>query len=143
MKHRGFTLLEVLLVIGIMLIVFTISVPVMMPTQRRMELYVNQQMAENMYRRAQILAQHGVQDSEWGVRLESTQLILFSGSSYDTRTPSLDEINTLPVNVTAMGPEEIVFSKIYGIPNNNGTVTLTSTINQAVLITINAKGAID
>jgi len=143
MKHKGFTLLEVLLVIGIMLIVFTISVPVMMPTQRRMELYVNQQMAENMYRRAQILAQHGVRDSEWGVRLESTQLILFSGSSYDTRTPSLDEINTLPVNVTATGPQEIVFSKIYGIPNNNGTVTLTSTINQAVLININEKGAID
>jgi type II secretory pathway pseudopilin PulG len=136
-------MLEVLLVIGMMLILFTISVPIMLPAQRRVELYVNRQMAMNVYRRAQILAQNGINDTQWGVRLESTRIILFSGNSYAGRTAALDEIMTLPISITATGPGEIVFSKLYGIPSTDGTVTLSSTVSQTAIININAKGALN
>jgi len=142
-RPKGFTLLEVLLVMGLMLVLFTLSVPVMLPAQRRVELYVNRQITMNMYRRAQILAQNGVDDSQWGIRLESNRIILFSGNSYAGRTASRDEITTYPISITATGPSDVVFSKLYGLPSTNGTVTLSSTINQTAIININAKGALN
>jgi len=71
--------------------------------------------AEHMVRRAQLLAQSGKEESEWGYHSETGTLFL--GTEYDTRDTSFDENIEVPSSVVVSGILEVYFTTLYGVPS--------------------------
>ena len=93
--------------------------------------------------RAQVLSQAVDGDTTWGVKLQTSGISLFKGASYAGRDINFDEDYSLNGNVTPTGVTEVVFSKLLGIPNTTGTLTLTNTNSEVQNITIGSKGQLD
>jgi prepilin-type N-terminal cleavage/methylation domain-containing protein len=141
MQARGFTLIEVLLSVAIMGLLAGLSIPIYQSFLNRNDLSNNTEAVASSLRRAQTYARASKEDSTWGVKVQSGVITLFKGSSYASRSSGLDETVTLPGNVTASGMDELYFSKLYGVPNTTGTITLTSN-NETKTVTLNAKGLV-
>ncbi len=139
MKVSGFSLLEVVLSIGVLVLIFSVSAPFYLRFQRRTELDHAVQTTVHALKRAQTLAQAVEGDTTWGVFLQSGSVILFQGSSYASRVISSDEIAQIPMNITISGTTEIVFAKLSG----NlvlGSITTLSNSYDTRTITLSTKG---
>lgn len=143
MKSKGFTLIEVMLVSATIGVLAAISVPVYSNLQVKNDLDVATNTTLQTLRRAQVLSQAVDGDSSWGVKLQSSDITLFKGASYAGRDTTFDEIYTMSGNVTPSGVSEVVFSKLLGVPNTTGTITLTSSNNDVQNIALNSKGFLD
>ena len=139
---RGFTLLEVLLSIAIIAGLAGMSIPVYQALQMRNDLDIATVTAAQTLRRAQTLAQAVDGDTSWGVYTQSGSITLFRGTSYASRDTDVDEVFTVPTTITPTGRQEFVYIKFSGVPQNTGTLTLTSEANEIRNITVNGKGTI-
>lgn len=141
--QKGFTLIELLLSISVVMVLAAIAIPVYSLLQVKNDLDVATNTTLQTLRRAQVLSQAVDGDSSWGVKLQLSDITLFKGASYALRDTTFDEVYTLSGNVTPSGISEVVFSKLLGVPNTTGTLTLTSSNNNVQNITLNSKGFLD
>lgn len=139
---KGFTLIEVLLVMMLIGLLAGIGIPVYHALQTRNDLDIAATAAAQNLRRAQILAQAVDGDAMWGLRLDPGSIVVFKGSSFATRDPGYDETFTIGGTIALSGLSEVVFSKATGLPQTTGTIILTSSASETRTITINAKGAV-
>lgn len=137
-RIKGFTLLEIILVVALILFLFGISMPVYQTMLFGSEVESGNKILVSTLRKAQTQSMASVSDAKWGVKLFSNNLVLFKGDSYDARDSSADSAYTLPATFVISGPTEIVFSKKYGIPSATGTITL-SLNGKTANILINSK----
>jgi len=143
-KQRfGLTVIELILSLGIILILFAVSVPLLRSFLLRNDLDVVQNTVVQDTYRAINLATSGERDSNWGVKITTGQITVFSGNSYATRNINYDETYSLASGVTISGQSEYVFSKFSGIPINTGTTTLTNQANETRSFTVSSKGEIE
>jgi len=142
-KNKGFTLLEILLTIAVLLIIVAISVPVSITFQLKNDLNIAEISIAQSLRRAQLLAQSSDADTDWGVKIETGSITIFKGSNFASRDINFDEVFDFSLSITPSGFTEIVFSKFYGAPQSIGTTTLSSSINETREIFINEKGIVD
>lgn len=144
MIHRrgshGFTLVEMLLSMGIITLLAGISLPIYISFETRNDLEVTSQSIVEMLRRAQTYARSVNGDSQWGVSVQSGTATLFKGATYATRDATYDETNTS--GLSSSGLSEIAFTKFDATPSTTGTITLTASNNETRTITINAKGMV-
>lgn len=140
---RGFTLIELILVIATITVLSAIAIPVYSLLQVKNDLDVVTNTTLQTLRRAQTLSQAVDGDNSWGVKLQSSDITLFKGADYASRDTNFDEVYSLSGNVTPTGVTEVVFSKLLGNPNTTGTLTLTSSNGEAQSITLNSKGFLD
>ncbi len=143
MKGQGFTLLEVLLVSATITILAAIAIPVYSHLQVKNDLDVATSTVLQTFRRAQILSQSVDGDTTWGAKIQTSTITLFKGASYGARDTTYDEDYSLSGNVTPTGITEVVFSKMLGVPNTTGTLTLTNTNSEVQTITLGSKGQLD
>ena len=143
-KQRfGLTVIELILSLGIILILFAVSVPLLRSFLLRNDLDVVQNTVVQDTYRAINLATSGERDSNWGVKITTGQITVFSGNSYATRNVNYDETYSLASGVTISGQSEYVFSKFSCIPINTGTTTLTNQANETRSFTVSSKGEIE
>jgi len=132
-NYKGFTLVELLVIVGILVILATISVSVFRFFQRESDLNNNAEETINILRLAQskTLASEGA--SQYGVYFDTSvsphQYILFKGSDFATRDASFDEIyelsNTVEIyEINLGGGNEVVFNRLTGETNQPGNITL-------------------
>lgn len=140
---KGFTLIELILVIATITVLSAIAIPVYSLLQVRNDLDVATNTTIQTLRRAQTLSQAVDGDSIWGVKLQTSDITLFKGADYALRDTTYDEDYSLSGNVTPTGVSEVVFSKLLGNPNTTGTLILTSSNNEIQNITLNSKGFLD
>lgn len=141
--HSGLTVIELILSLGIILILFAVSVPLLRSFLLRNDLDVTQNtVVQDMYRSIN-LAVAGEHDTNWGVKVTTGQVVVFSGNSYATRNANYDESYNLPSGVIVSGQTEYVFSKFSGTPVSTGTTTLTNQANETRSFTISSKGEIE
>lgn len=130
---RGFTLIEILVTIGILLILASTAFLGIGPLQRQSDLQNTSQEMVNILRLAQnrTLASEG--QSQYGVYFDDTasphRYTLFKGSSYVSRDVAADEIFFIPESViissmSVGGGKEVVFDRIVGTTNQSGQVLL-------------------
>ena len=140
---RGFTLVEVLLSVAILTLLMGISLPVYETFVRRNDLDISTQNIVSSLRRASTNARAVNGDSTWGVRIQSSGLTLYKGTSYVTRDATYDETTSIPSTIALSGISEVTFAKLSGAPTTTGAITLTSTTNDTRTMTVNAKGTVD
>ncbi len=93
-------------------------------------------------RKAHALARSMTSDTVWGVRVENDRIVVFRGTSYLTRTQSLDEVTPIEGTVTVGGVQEVTFAKFTGTPSVSGTTSFTSANNDIRLVDVTKWGVV-
>jgi len=141
-NNSGFTLIEILLVILIIITLTSFSAPVLQSFQTRNDLHIAKSIIIANLHRAQLLSQANLNDQPWSININKHELTLFQGTNYITRDTNYDEISDLPKSITPSGLSKITFTKLDGVPVSTGTINLTSNTNIIKSLTINEKGII-
>lgn len=140
-KKNGFTLVEILIVMGLALIIAGLSVPVGVRFYQTQVLVDTTNSIISTLRRANSNSVFQKNDNAHGVKFLSDSYVLFEGVSYTDRTVSEDEVFTLPSSISISGASEIVFSELYGTTTSATLIVATDIDNQS--ININAQGKIE
>ena len=141
-KKKNFTLVELIMVMGILALLTVISLPLAINFYRTRQLDVHENGIVQVLRRAQLKAMSVEDDSSFGVYITPDRYVLFKGDSYSARDFTYDEIYELPSNLSVSGISEIVFSRLRGVPSNTGNIILAIN-NKSEIININELGTIN
>jgi prepilin-type N-terminal cleavage/methylation domain-containing protein len=123
MQTRGFSLIELLIAISIILIVGAAITTSYTAARGTGEPLHDSYMYVDALREATLRARSMEYDTDWGVKITGGNTIVFSGSSYASRTASRDHAYDSSDTLTVGGVTEIVFAKFSGTPNTSGTTT--------------------
>ena len=137
--NKGFTLIEVVLSLAIVILIFGIATPFYQDYQIRNGLDTGINTIVENLRRAQVLSRAVDGDSNWGVSISGNQVTLFKGVSFATRDVTFDEVSDILSVISFLGLNEIVFSKLNGLPNTTGMINLSVSGNTRT-VSINEKG---
>jgi prepilin-type N-terminal cleavage/methylation domain-containing protein len=147
---RGFTIIEIVIVISILLVLVLAAVPFFQSFSVSHQMETSTQDILNTLRRAQSAAMGSKENSKFGVYLgtgSGASYTFFQGDTYAGRDTEYDEVYTLPPTISLSlnigGGSEIIFGKLKGVPNVTGTITLTSVDNETRILNINQVGRID
>ena len=130
----GFTIIELLTVIGILIVLTTMSIPAFRSFQKESDLTNTTEEIINILRFAQNKTLASEENSQWGVWFSTSttpqEYILFKGENYISRDPSYDETHKIPekielyeINLTG-GGTEVVFDKVVGSTDYFGNTSL-------------------
>ena len=139
---KGLTLSEILIVVAIIAILISFTLPLGLDFYRSQQLETQSQGVIQALRRAQLKAMSVEDDSRFGVYLTNDNYTLFKGSSYLTRDANFDEVFDLPMIINVSGLTEVVFFKLEGKPNVTGNIILSSDSDSRT-ININEMGRIN
>lgn len=139
---KGFTFVEFLLVMTIIVVLLTLTIPLGIRFYKSQQLDATTEEVIQSLRRAQLKSMSQAEHS-FGVYVgsgQSGQYVLFRGSSYASRDD--EEIFDVSISISFSGLSEIVFSKIEGIPSVSGDIILTSDVGVRT-VNINQSGRIN
>lgn len=145
----GFTLLELIIGIGILVIILAISIPSIISLQRRPLVNNTSEEVMNTLKLAQNKALSSEGNSQYGVYFNTTadphQYILFKGSSYALRDTAFDQIYSISSEtefyaINIGGGNEIVFDRLTGTTQNPGDISLRLKMDNSQTKTINVDG---
>lgn len=126
MVRRGFSLIEVVLVVSLVGAVAGVGIPLYRDYQIRNDLNLATEQVTQGLARARLLSQAAQNDGSWGFYAPAG--VLYKGDSYATRDPLYDETYPMPSTIKIKGLMEVNYDKIVGTPDATGNITLT-TIN--------------
>lgn len=138
----AFTLIEILVVIGLMGMIMLFTLPVGMETLRQHEFLNARESLRRTLTTAREDAFAGTGGAAWGVAIIGNDLVRFQGNSYLSRNASYDVTVPLGALVALTGPSEVVFTRPDGFPATPATLALTDGRRTATT-TVNALGTID
>ncbi len=136
-RSGGFSLLEVLLVVGIAAIIFTFSTPYTINFYRSQIIGDVEDGIFSALQSAKHKAVLQKNDSKFGVTMSevANSYVLFQGSTYDSRVIEEDEVFSVVNEITFSGLTDIVFSKLSGLPSATGTIVISfGNISREILI---------
>lgn len=122
-RRPGFSLVELLIIVGILVGLIAMSVPLLTQYLVRSDLSIAAQLTRQGLSRARLLSRSGEQGGAWGYAGSG---VIFRGSSYATRDPTADEFFPLPTSVEVGGLSEVTFDRISGLPDQTGDFILQS-----------------
>ncbi len=138
-EEKGFSLLEMVLVIGIVGVVSSTAIPMFRKYQINSDLNNTQALITQGISRARLLAQSNKNDDAWG--FSAANGVLYEGSSYATRITANDEFYAIPASITVLGITDISFQKVTGKPSASGNITLLGFDGQQRIINIAVSDA--
>lgn len=147
----GFSLLELLLGVALIILLATMAVPIYGNLQPRSLLLDESARAIDAYRRAHYRAMSGLGNTDHGVRLfvvanGADRLVIYRGSSYSNRENSYDEVLNFDGGIVVgetLSNLDVTFAQGSGIPDSTGIITLTHATSGQKSITINSWGLVD
>lgn len=141
MQKKGFTLAEIMIVIGIMAVLAGLSATAFFDFSNYQSLDNDSYSALSHIQNARSLASNSYKFSEYGIRVASTSLSVFQGKTYSVASTTLVLNLSSKVAVSAInlsnGSTEFYFNKISGKPNATGTITFklnSSTTTKSIII---------
>lgn len=141
-KKRGFNIIEILVVLGIFGILFSVSTSSYANLRAQNNLSMSVSSVVESIRYAKSKAQAVSLDLNWGVKILENEIVIFSGLDYANRNNINDEIFSLPNGLSVSGLDEIIFEKVTGQTNNIGTITLTNSAGTKD-INLNSYGTVN
>lgn len=136
-SRRGFSLIEVILVVALVGSIAGVGIPLYRDYQIRNDLNLATEQVTQGLARARLLSQAANNDDSWGFYAPAG--VLYKGSSYATRDPAFDETYPMPSTIGIQGLFEVNYSKITGTPDNTGNITLTTINDETRNVLIEVK----
>ncbi|MDP2909923.1 MAG: prepilin-type N-terminal cleavage/methylation domain-containing protein [bacterium] len=151
MNKKGFTLMEVLIILAILLILLGISITVFISLGKRYDLNNTAELMADKLRlaRERTIASEG--DNQYGIYFDTAtspdRYILFRGASFSSRDPNFDEVYDLPKSIDIaninFNNNEAVFKRLTGDADAGDILlSLSSDPGQMYPIYINSFGQI-
>ncbi|MDP2864425.1 MAG: hypothetical protein Q8N73_02100, partial [bacterium] len=128
-KNFGVTLIELVVILGILILLTALAVPTFIFFQTETDLNNSTEEIINTLRVAQNKTLGSEGASNYGVHFESDKLVLFKGTSYDSLAID-NEVHSLPKRVEIYeinllgGGLEVIFNKIVGATSQPGNINL-------------------
>lgn len=153
-QNRGFTLIEVILVVIILGILATISISDFILFKKKSDLNNSVQEFTGILKFAQNKALSSENDSQYGVYLDATvspsKYVLFKGASFALRDASFNNQTYFLANtveffgISLGGGSEVVFNKLTGTAMQSGSVSLrlASNASQTKTVYISSSGTV-
>lgn len=138
LASAGFTLVELLLVVSIVLIIGTFSAVFYTRFLTQNAVANTQDQLVGQLRKAQIYSMMGKQNGSWGVKYSS---ITKKITLYLTGNSAFDENFTTNNNITISGFSDLSFARITGLPSTTGTYTITGNDSSRQVI-VNSQGVV-
>ncbi len=143
--QKGFTLIEMLVVIAVIGIIALVVMPSFSTMRQRAVLKsaTSDVLSALDKARSQTLA--SVNSSEYGVHFQSDKVVIFKGTVYSAVDANNENIliaspATISTITLSGGGSDVYFNRLTGAPNKTGTVVVSvSSVTKTV--TINATGA--
>ena len=139
---KGFTLIEILLVVALFGILAGLSIPFYQSYQQRNDVSVAADTVVQSARRAQQLARAVDGDARWGLHIASGAITIFQGDTYAGRDQTEDEVISISSAVGVSGDTDILFEKVTGYVTDTTSSTLSATNGGSKTITVNAFGTV-
>jgi prepilin-type N-terminal cleavage/methylation domain-containing protein len=145
--HRGFTLVEILTSIAIIILVFGIGTYAFVSAKRSASLNTATDGLVFMLDQAKTNALAGKNGQNFGVYFDTYSYTYFAGSSYSVSNASnvvrqLGSGYKLTISLSAVGSTTI-FSRLTGVPSATGTITVTDTSSSKTqTVTVGNQGEI-
>ncbi|MFA6259323.1 MAG: prepilin-type N-terminal cleavage/methylation domain-containing protein [Candidatus Peribacteraceae bacterium] len=145
-KRAGFTMIELMLVMGIISMSTGFSIPLYRQYIIRNDLEIARQNISQGLQRARFLSQVAMNDAGWGFYSQNNggRATLFMGASYAVRDPNYDEYYAIPETISVEGLTEVAFSKIGGMPDKTGIITLRALNGEerTIAVTVGDEGTV-
>lgn len=141
--RRGFTLVELLIAISIMILLAAVAVPIYGNLQNLSQKEQASYKLLQDLRAARQDALSRINNNSQGIKISVHSYVVFQGSSYATRTASFDRNIDLGNNLSLtsnLSNNEIVFTRGSGMPSGLGSITVTESLGASKQITINKFG---
>lgn len=133
-RDGGFSLIEILLVVGISAIIFLFAAPFGMNFYKTQLVNEAQSNIVDALQRARHNAVLQKFDSNWGVRIVAGSYTVFRGNTYDERVDTFDEVYPI-ISSIEISTSTIIFSKLTGIPSSTSTISITyDTLSRNVIL---------
>ena len=138
--RKGFTLLEILVALGILLLLGSFTIAAFSNYVKRSLLNEARTkiISEINYARSQTLASED--KSSWGIHFESGRIVRFKGSAYSPADPSNQELlmprGTTISSISLGGPQDIIFGRLTARASAQGTLIIQLTAEPAASTTI-------
>jgi len=148
---KGFTYLELILVVALTLIIFTMGTSIYGNLLTITQIHDSSKQITYALRLAQLRSNHRLNNSQHGVYFEintpgDDRFILYQGNDYSSRDISFDQVNTLgpalSISTTFTG-DEINFTAGTGSPDQTGIITLTHSTSGNKNIIVNQLGMVE
>jgi prepilin-type N-terminal cleavage/methylation domain-containing protein len=140
-SQRGFSIIEVIIVVGIMTLLFSVSDSVYTSFKSSSNLDIATGSLVEALRYSKTNSEIMKGDSKWGVKIFADHLVIFKGDSYTARDTGYDQSINFPSGVVASGTGELTFEKMTGVPVNTGTIDIVNNSGTKNIL-INEKGTI-
>ena len=141
--HRAFTLIELLIIIGIVAVLAALATPALHSFQSASDLENSAEEVSNALRLAHQKTISSDGDSSWGIYFSTTssQYVLFKGADYSSRDVAVDKVHDVPSfvsisNINLGGGLEEVFNKVSGAAKQQGSISLILTADPSKTKTI-------
>ena len=146
--NSGFTLIEIIIAVGIIAVLAGLSAPAANIFLSRNELHTEALKITDALRRARSQSMSALEDSVWGVHFTSANYTVFKGSSYNPAdayndTFTLPGILTISAIMINGGGSDIIFDRINGITSTFGTTTIQNDASESRIIVVNQGGTIN
>jgi len=135
---RGFSLMEFILVMAIMILIASLSLPLYYSfySDQLLESTADQLTSDLRLIQGRSLA--GEQNSAWGIRFSPGQYTLFAQTD-----SAFDEIFNYSPRLNITADTELLFQAVTGQPSTPTAITLIDdNLSRQIIITINAQGLI-
>jgi prepilin-type N-terminal cleavage/methylation domain-containing protein len=149
MKQKGFTLVEILIVIAVLIIISAVILNVFRSYDEKEALSQDTSKVVSVLERARQLTLFSRDSFQYGVHFDTDKIVLYKGAGYIPA--SLDNIETLlhsKVIISAVvlngGGSEILFKRLSGETDQNGTITLQNKLDNSKtkIVTIDKTGLV-
>ncbi len=138
----GFTLIELVVALGVLTVIFGLGTFVSMDLYRAHLFDSEKTTLLTIMHKARGQSQHHIGGVAHGVYISPTATILFTGSSYGARDASKDISFPCSPSIHESGLAEIVFAPLTAQVAVPGVLTLTDGVRFATII-VNSEGQID
>lgn len=145
----GFSLIELLIIIGVIALISAGSVTVFKNFRNQQGLNKDAELIVEILQRARSQTLTSQNSSQYGVHISASKITLFTGGTYSAGDPAnkdfpftlSDSILTISLNG---GGSDVIFQRLSGETNQSGTIVLTSVAEgKSKTITIYKTGLIE
>lgn len=150
-SNKGFSLIELLVIIVILILISLVVMPSLIDFQREQALKNTTENIVSLLNKAKSDTLSSLNSTTYGVHFESKKMVYFEGDSYSSGNSNNQEIPfesgvEIPsggINLSN-GGSDVVFPRLTGEVNGYGTITieLTALSTRQKVITINKIGSI-
>ncbi len=127
-KKNGFTLFELLLVISLIVIIFSVTISVGRTFSSNVDLENTVKGISSKIKLAKSQSISALDGTHYSVRVKPSKIVIFKGSTFteglSTNSEYIFSDNIKISSHSLGGGDDIVFSRLTGLTNNSGTITV-------------------